>query len=342
MTKKKLYLPSLLISMLLTACGGGSDSTPADEQFAAQGEENDVTLLARSAWRNKSTTTTTTTPATTSPTTTTTTAPSSSSATYERVVEGAKRSFNFDGNVSFMNAATGQSDMHDWLYNARYAQYYEIRNAGVAPWIEKIMDSGVSVTRFQVHPTDAEIYSWRTQASTFPFENYKNYSYQMEFKLDPNWNFNMANGDGLLWQAKGAPKPGQYGHASMSIGITGNNMYFSLLYPNSALRATTWPTNLTWPSNDYVATSFPTRPLVAGRYYKLRVDFFADDRPSKFGGKGYVNIWLDDALWIQYQGPNLHPDQNGPHRWDFGWYNWGGKPSATRAIYFKKSHVYVQ
>lgn len=348
------YLAPVLLAFTLSACGGGGDdSTTSDNDAQA-------TTLGAKSWRKRSTTTTTTTTttstpdttsSTTSPTTTSTTSPATSTssptastmATYSVVADGAVRKFDFDGSTPFVDPATGQSDMHDWLYNAKYLQYYEISNAGISPWISKVTEAdGTQATRFQVFPSDAQIYNWRTQNSNFPFEPYKTYRYDLEFKLDPNWQFNMATGDGLLWQTKGMPKTGQYGHAVMSMGVTGSNLYFSVLYPNSALNATTWPTSVTWPSNDYAATNFPTKPIVAGRYYKVSIEFFADDRPPQFGGQGYVNVYLDGALWIQYKGPNLHPDQNGPHRWDFGWYNWGGQPTSTRSIYFKTAHAYVK
>ena len=75
------------------------------------------------------------------------------------------------------------------------------------------------------------------------FEPYKTYRYELEFKLDPSWDFAMPNGDGLFWQAKGQPKSGQFSNAAMSLGMTNDNLYFAILYPQAGLNATSWPTS---------------------------------------------------------------------------------------------------
>jgi hypothetical protein len=341
-TKHKHLITPLLLALTLSACGGGSsdsaDSASLEDQFLARG--------GIPGKPGKSTPVPTEpapiepTPTEPTPTEPTPTAPDSSLTTYSTVVNGIKRTFNFDGSAPFVNSSTGQPDIRGWLYNG--IEGSAVTNAGVAPWIQKMTESGMQVTRFQVFSSDNQLYGWRSQADSYPFENYKHYRYDLEFKLDPNWNFNMSNGDGLLWQAKGQPKSGQFSNASLSIGLGGDNLYFALLYPQSALNATTWPTRVYWTNSQYAPTNFPARKIVAGKYYKVRMEFFADDRPNQFGGQGYMNVWLDDQLWIQHKGPNLHPDQAGPHRFDHGWYAWGGQPSSTRTVFFKQSHAYVK
>ena len=254
---------------------------------------------------------------------------------------GQKRGYNFDGSSPFVNPAIGQSNLQEMFYNGKFLNYDQITNAGAAPWITKVNDGGAQVTRFEVNPTDAQIWSWRSQMSGFPFELYKNYRFEFEFKLDPNWNMNMgAVGNGIIFQTQSSHKPGQV-NSALNLALYNNTLRFHLMYPQAALNATTWPTSVTWTNNDYAPTSFADRTITAGRYYKVRMEFFADDRPAKFGGKGYMNVWLDDAPWIQYQGPTMHPDQlnNGEHRLDFGWYNWGGQPTSSRVIYYKTARV---
>lgn len=355
--QKFLVSPLLLAALTLAGCGGGGGSeattSASDDTFLARGgipgPNRNVTTSPTTGTTSPTTGTTSPTTGTTSPTTGTTspttgtTAPAPDAtalATYSTVVNGVRRTFDFDGSTPFVNATTGQSDMVGWLYNG--IEGSPVTNAGVSPWIQKMSDNGVQVTRFSVYPTDKQLYNWRTQAGSYPFENYKHYRYDLEFKLDPSWDFNMTNGDGLFWQAKGQPKSGQFSNASMSLAMDRDNLYFALLYPQSAMNATTWPTSLTWTNSQYVQTNFPLKKLVAGRYYKVRMEFFADDRPPQFGGQGYLNVWLDDQLWIQHKGPNLHPDQAGPHRFDYGWYAWGGQPSSVRTVYYKTSHAYVK
>lgn len=258
------------------------------------------------------------------------------------------RTYDYNGTTAFVNAAISESDIYGMHYNGVTKTSTQIVNAGFTPWIIKTTDASISeqVTQFTVQPGDASPDGYRSQIDGYPFERFKDYCYDMEFKLDAAWDFNMVNGDGLFWQVKGSPRAGQYGHAAMSIGLNGSNLYFSVLYPQNAANATTWPTSVSWTGSDYVSQTFPSKAITAGDYHKIRVKFFADDRPTKFGGQGYVKIWVDDVLWIDYKGPNLHPDQdpsaqNGEHRCDFGWYNWGGQPSANRVIYFRKSQLTV-
>ena len=254
------------------------------------------------------------------------------------------RIYNFDGSTPFVNPVTGQSDLSEMFYNGKFLNYDQITNSGVAPWITKVNDGGAQATRFQVNPTDAQIYSWRSQMSSFPGVLYKHYRSEFEFKLDPSWDMNMGMpGYGIIAQSQSASKPGQ-ANSAHNLNIRNNILRFEMMYPKAALSATTWPTNLTWTNADYAPTNFQDRTITSGRYYKVRMEYFADDRPPQFGGQGYMNIWLDDVLWIQYIGPTMFPDQlnNGDWRYDFGWYNWGGQPTSSRNIYFKTSHVYVR
>jgi beta-glucanase (GH16 family) len=263
---------------------------------------------------------------------------------YTRLMGGVLRSYNFDGGTPWINTTTGQPDLHDWLYSNQDST--PISNAGVSPWITKTTDAGAPVAKFLVrgNAIDPNLYGQRTQASVFQFQLYKRYKVTLQFKFDPSWDFNMGlNGDGLCWQTKGYPKPGQFSNASNAVNMTGNQLFFSILYPTSAMNATSWPGSFTWDNstgpNGYVATNFTRQTVTSGVYYTIVIDFFADDRPPQFGGQGFCNVTFNGQPWIAHTGPNCHPDQLQDFRWDYGWYNWGGVPTSDRAIYFKQFHV---
>jgi hypothetical protein len=106
------------------------------------------------------------------------------------------------------------------------------------------------------------------------------------------------------------------------------------------MAAGSWPASVRWDDAEYVDVTVPAMALQAGVYHHVSILFHADERPAVFGGQGFIHAWFDDRLWHQYTGPTLHPDQKGRHRMDFGWYQWEGKPSATRTIYFKTGRLY--
>lgn len=265
--------------------------------------------------------------------------------TYQRQMQGEVRTYAFDGSHPFINPGTGKPDVAYLDFDGRGLSEDQITNGGSnTSHIGKVFDSGIgqSVTRVQVFPGDRQRYGYRTQLNAYAIEPYRHYVYELEFKLDPQWNFEMPEGSGVLWQVKGHAKPYQTGHAVMSLGVVGHELRFTVLYPATTTRIRRWPSPVAWGRNDYARVAFPVRPIDAGRYYRVRIAFYPDERPRRFGGKGYARLWLDGRPWIRYTGPTLHPDQLGPHRLDFGWYQWEGRPQSVRTVYFRTAHLYEQ
>ena len=263
--------------------------------------------------------------------------------TYSRFEGGALRVFDFDGATPFVNAQSGVSDLAALVFDTSVLSGDRISNSGSrSPHIMKVQDpaDGQQVTRVQLLPGDRGPVGFRTQLNGFHLEPYKTYVYDLQFKLAPDWNFDMKPGAGLLWQLKGMPRPGQWGNPSLALILNGRALSIAVKYPLSAMSAPGWPAQLRWGEGEYVPAALPTRQLQAGRYYRVRIRFNADDRPPQFGGQGSVQAWFDGQPWLTREGPTLHPDQLGPHRMDFGWYQWEGQPSAVRTVYFKTSHLY--
>ncbi|MES2309514.1 MAG: heparin lyase I family protein [Verrucomicrobiota bacterium] len=257
---------------------------------------------------------------------------------------GTQRSFNFNGNQPFVNPSTGKSDIATMQYNGTLVVGDNITNTGTpTSHINKFLDTTINenVLRVQLFPQDnLTANSHRTQINSYPILPYKTYAYDLEFKLDPSWNFNMPSGKGLIWQLKGVPKAGQYGNPTLALNIVGNQLSLNLCYPTSAVNATSWPTSVRWGVNEYVKVNIPTRSLVAGKYHRVRVIFYADERPDKFGGQGFLTAWFDEQPWFDYSGPTLQPDLAGPHIMGFGWYQYDAAPTATRKLFFRTNRLY--
>lgn len=266
-----------------------------------------------------------------------------SASTYARMINGQRHVYDFDGVRPFVNPSTGQADIHFMDFNGTGLASEKVTEAGSGTeHVTKVRDPmhGELVTRIQVFPDDGQVYGYRTQLNGPPIEPYKLYLYELEFKLDRNWQFDMRPGNGVLWQLKGNAKAYQYGHPVLSLELIGNRLRFTVLYPRGAGAARSWPAMVRWDRNDYVRVALPERPIVANTYYRVQLRFFADDRPARFGGKGFVQASLNCRPWFRHAGPTLHPDQNGPHRIDVGWYQWEGRPSAPRTVYLRTAHLY--
>lgn len=264
--------------------------------------------------------------------------------TYVATVRGVAHPFNFDGPTPFVNPGSGVSNMAAMGFDGGGIPGPAISNAGSGTvHIRKVVDpqQGGTVTRVQLLPSDQGHDGWRTQFNSYPLESYRSYQYELEFKLDPDWNFGMQPGAGLLWQIKGMPRPDQWGNPSLALNLVGNRLSLDIKYPSAAMQAVTWPQRVAWGEGEYVPVNFSPRLVQAGRYHRIIVQFTADDRPAHLGGRGRLLASFDGEPWINYSGPTLHPDQKGPHRLDFGWYQWEGRPSATRTVYFRTSHLYL-
>lgn len=265
--------------------------------------------------------------------------------TYHKKLDGAERFFNFDGSRPFVNSASGKSDIRymDFDGSGLYSEQITNRGSGTEH-IKKMRDPiyGGVVTRIQVLPEDKKQYGYRTQLNSFPLDSGKLYCYELEFRLDDAWDFDMKSGAGILWQLKGHAKENQYGHPVLSIELVGPRLKFTILYPSRAMQPGSWPRRITWGSGDYVKVPIMPQTVSRGRFYSIGFHFYADDRPAAHGGRGFIVAYFDHKHWFTYIGPTLHPDQEGPHRVDFGWYQWEGRPDSPRIVYFRKAHLYEE
>ena len=261
------------------------------------------------------------------------------------------RGFNFNGDRPFVNPLINQADIAQLQFDSININGAKITNYGSndATHIIQYRDPDIdeNVTRVVLGKDDRETAnSHRTQLNSYPIEPKKRYVLDLEFKLDKNWDLNMSPGNGLIWQLKGDPKPGQFGNPVMGINLYGDQLRMEILYPTPAANATVWPTSVTWVANQYVPVALPQKTITKGEYHRVQLVFFADDAPNKVinhpdtpEGNGYITATLDGQPWFQYIGPTLHPDQNGPHKISWGWYQWSGAPSADRIIYFRKNQL---
>ncbi|WP_292433597.1 fibronectin type III domain-containing protein, partial [Methylobacter sp.] len=72
------------------------------------------------------------------------------------------------------------------------------------------------------------------------------------------------------------------------------------------------------------------------------IDAFLDERSNSNGGKGFLQIWVDNTLAVEKAGPNLASGPN-PHWWTFGVYLWNQKQAynQTRAAFWKTAKMMV-
>ncbi len=254
------------------------------------------------------------------------------------------RQFHFGGDRPFVNPDTGAVDAATMQFNGRTITEQGIRQLGPDSRIRLVSDRGAGrAVRVEVRPEDQRTAgAYRTQLHSYPVEPYRTYVLDLEFKLQ-DWDFDMPDGRGLLWQLKGHPKPGQAGNPVMALNLHEHELKLTVLYPKAAEDVAEWGDPVEWTTgpaspknpNGYLKLPVASRDIEANRYYHVHLEFFADDRPAKFGGRGYLKATLDGEPWMDYHGPTLHPDQAGPHNTGFGWYQYGGRPKSPRVVLFK-------
>lgn len=216
---------------------------------------------------------------------------------------------------------------------------------GMPPYIVRGRDDidgvEIPVVRIELNPA-AKITarSWRTQIADAPIKPYRRYAWVLTFKLDSSWDTTLAKQRGLVWQLYGRHRQGQHGNPVIAFNLDRDELYCSILYPKAATEHRQGE-YVRWGPGEYRPQRLPRRVLQPGRYHTLQIDMFADDRPETRGGQGYMKVVLDGEPWIDYHGPTLQPDQNGPHLPIWGWYQWDARPSQPRVIWWAVNQMYV-
>lgn len=260
---------------------------------------------------------------------------------------GVNRSFNFSGDKAFINLTSGQPDLATIQADGQIRSGATIAADGFAPYVTRQTDplfpgmgQALKVILEPGHALTAG--SWRTQLASYPLLPYKTYRWLLTFRLDDQWDMEMPAGGGLLWQLKGHPKSGQWGNPVLALNLVGKELFWQLSYPSAALQSPPG-SRIYWTSKDYDKSQvFPRRNIVPGRYYTIEFEMFADERPAQFGGHGYFKAWFEGVSWVSYTGPTLHPDQTAPHYMAFGWYQWEGRPTDTRVVWWLRNEAYVK
>lgn len=250
------------------------------------------------------------------------------------------RVFNFDGDQPFLSQSTGGVDVATMQFNGLTLTESQIRVLA-DPHVSKVNDPLIGnqqVTKIMLSPSDAKTAgSWRTQINSYQVAPLKTYLLELEFRLDDSWDF--YGGRGLLWQLKGQPQDYQWGNPVVAFNLDGTKLSLNILYPSTTDAMTTWGGPVAWTSNQYIPVTIPTQTISDTKYHSIRVLMYADDRPQRFGGRGYFTVWFDGQPWYQYVGPTLHPDQKDLHNTSFGWYQYSGQPTTNRVLYYRTNHM---
>ncbi len=256
------------------------------------------------------------------------------------------RAFDFSGDRPFVNPSTGQSDYGTLQANGRVVPTAKIGEDGLPPWITRAVDPvfphlGAAI-RVDLAPTDTVTSgSWRTQLASYQVLPYRTYRWVLSFRLDDTWDLALPKQTGLLWQLKGAPKPGQHGNPVIAFNVRQNELYCAILFPRAA-KEVLFGQRVLWRAGEYEPFPWPRRPIETGRYYTIELELRADDRALQQGSEGYLKVWLDGEPWFTYQGGTLHPDQAGPHHTAFGWYQWESRPTQNRVIWWLRNEAFVR
>jgi len=77
-------------------------------------------------------------------------------------------------------------------------------------------------------------------------------------------------------------------------------------------------------------------------FVPIVIEAFLDERPATNGGKGLLQIWVNNTLALQQSGPTLALGPN-PHWWALASYSWAQTApySYTRAVFFKTARLLV-
>jgi hypothetical protein len=254
------------------------------------------------------------------------------------------RSAARDHRLDFLGAI-GNRPVVNMQTDGRLLTGANVSAQGMPPYIIRATDhvNGISipVVRIELNPA-ARITarSWRTQVADAPIEPYRRYAWVLTFKLDSSWDTALIRQRGLLWQLFGRHRPGQHGNPVIAFNLDRNELYCSVLYPK-ADNLDAPSEYVQWEAGQYLPQRLPRRTLEPGRYHSLQIEMFADDRTGQQGGRGYMRVMLDGEAWIDYSGPTLQPDLAGPHTPLWGWYQWEGRPSQPRVIWWAVNQMYV-
>ncbi len=263
---------------------------------------------------------------------------------------GSARTFDYSGNVPFINQGTGYSDpamMQAWdtafassflppLSGDFNLPGYLITNAGFPGRIEKHL--------IGVAPTNMTRYN-AGNGTTAGCPRSKILSYAVPPLTHVKWELELSfgNADGtndwilhhtgtnqvLFWQLKSNSQ----GNPAISANVDTDDQDSTKLMIYFAQRTGGAP-NATVIGEIHGLQRHAMIPIV--------IEAFLDERLTSNGGMGLFQAWVNGTLVSEVSGPTLVFGTN-PHWWDFGVYNWSNTAPYpyTMSIFFKTAKMFV-
>ncbi|TAK64007.1 MAG: hypothetical protein EPO18_04960 [Methylobacter sp.] len=263
---------------------------------------------------------------------------------------GVPRKNDFSGNVPFVNPTTGKADpgqMVAWdpVFARSFTPYLsgdynlngnQITNKGFPGRVDKQTINGIPTTMTRYNAGNGtSIGCPRTQLNAYAIPPRTHVRWQFEVAFgNPDgrndWNLTPSGtSPALFWQ------------------IHSTNQH------NPPLAANV-DTDSSDPSKLMITfmqrTGGATSPVSIGRIkgiprhktIPIVIDAFLDERSNSNGGKGLLQIYVNNALAIEKAGPTLAAGPN-PHWWTFGVYLWNQKSAynQTRAAFWKTAKMIV-
>lgn len=263
---------------------------------------------------------------------------------------GASRGNDFSGNVPFINPKTGRADaqsMQAWdpVFAESFTPFLsgsynlngdQITNAGFPGRVDKRTINGAAATMVRYNAgDDVTEGTCRTKLN----------AYAVPPRTHVRWELEVAfgNADGvndwallptgtspvLFWQLKSDNQT----NPPLQAGVDTDNLD---------------PTKLMIYFGQRVGTA--TKPIEIARVHGIPrhtltpvvIEAFLDERAIADGGKGLIQIWVNNTLAAEKAGPTLSLGVN-EHWWSIDTYLWNDiQPSAnTRAAFFKTARMLV-
>lgn len=279
---------------------------------------------------------------------------------------GASRTHDFSGNVPFVNLKTGGADafmIQAWdpvfansfnppLSGAYDLENHLITNKGFPGRVEKKTINGQQMTMVRYNAGDGLTEGKaRSQLNSFPVPNrtrvrwdfevtFGNPDGQNDWTLTPTtrwvensageWVIAPGGSPVLIWQLSAWKNPGI---ASMNAVVDTDSKDASKLQITFSKKggSETKPTDLA------VAHGLSRYMPV-----KIAIEAFLDERDNAAGGKGAMQIWVNDKFLVEHSGPTLTTGR-GDHTWqlDTYLYNEAAPYKNTRATFWKTAKLRV-
>jgi chitodextrinase len=280
-------------------------------------------------------------------------------------LNGAPRTHDFSGNVPFINPKTGKADpymLQAWnptfakSFNPPLSGTYDlenhlITNTGFPGRIEKKTINGQPTTMVRYNAGDGMTENRaRSQLNSFAvpprtrvrwdFEvTFGNPDGQNDWTLTPTtqwvdngteWVIAPGGSPVLIWQLSAWKNPGI---ASMNAVVDTDSKDPSKLMITFTKKG----------GKETRGTELATAHGIA-RYapVSISIEAFLDERESSAGGKGAMQIWVNNKLLVEHEGPTLTLG-SGDHTWqlDAYLYNEAAPYKNTRATFWKTAKMRV-